>query len=94
MPEHPGHPKALAVAAQAGRVEVNGDGSAVRDFVHVDDVPSAFLLAVENGCQPAAGGPGEDLSRGAQHDHEEKRPMRALFFRDHEISGSGAARTR
>ena len=27
-------PKALAVAAgQAGRVEVNGDGSAVRDFV-------------------------------------------------------------
>ncbi|MGH3925441.1 MAG: SDR family NAD(P)-dependent oxidoreductase [Pseudonocardiaceae bacterium] len=41
-------PKALAVAA--GRepyFEVNGDGSAVREFTHVADIAEAFLLALD-----------------------------------------------
>ncbi|MEV4614602.1 NAD-dependent epimerase/dehydratase family protein [Kitasatospora sp. NPDC049258] len=41
-------PKALAVAAgRYPRLELNGDGSVVRDFVHVEDVALAYLLALE-----------------------------------------------
>jgi UDP-glucose 4-epimerase len=41
-------PKALAVAAgRFPHLEMNGDGTAVRDFVHVDDVARAYLLALE-----------------------------------------------
>src|SRR5215216_1380541 len=41
-------PKALAVArGQAPYFEVNGDGSAVREFTHVADVAEAYLQALE-----------------------------------------------
>jgi UDP-glucose 4-epimerase len=40
-------PRALAVAAgRAPRLEVNGDGSAVREYVHVADVAAAYELAL------------------------------------------------
>ncbi|GAA4841973.1 UDP-glucose 4-epimerase GalE [Kitasatospora terrestris] len=40
-------PKALAVAAgRHPRLELNGDGSVVRDFVHVDDMAAAYALAL------------------------------------------------
>lgn len=41
-------PKILAVrAGHADELVINGDGSAVRDFVHVDDMADAFAKAVE-----------------------------------------------
>lgn len=47
-------PKTLAVAAgRASNLEINGDGGAIRDFVHVEDVADAFLLALE-ACRPGA----------------------------------------
>lgn len=55
-------PKAIAVArGDADVLQVNGDGTAVRDFVHVDDLVRAFVAAL------AAASPGrrEVLNVGA-----------------------------
>jgi UDP-glucose 4-epimerase len=49
-------PKALAVAAgRTPHVEVNGDGTAVREFTHVADIADAYRLAL------TAARPGEHL---------------------------------
>lgn len=45
-------PKAVAVAAgRASHVDINGDGTAIRDFVHVDDLARAYVLALD-ACEP------------------------------------------
>ena len=47
-------PRTLAVAAgNSPFLAVNGDGSAVRDYVHVTDVADAFARALD-ACQPGA----------------------------------------
>ncbi|OLT28624.1 hypothetical protein BJF79_41595 [Actinomadura sp. CNU-125] len=46
-------PKALAVAAgRAPRLEINGDGLAVREYLHVDDLAAAYVRALEGGARP------------------------------------------
>ncbi|KAB2345153.1 NAD-dependent epimerase/dehydratase family protein [Actinomadura rudentiformis] len=41
-------PKALAVAAgHAPHLTINGDGAAVREYLHVDDLAAAYVLALE-----------------------------------------------
>jgi nucleoside-diphosphate-sugar epimerase len=48
-------PRVLAAAARgASSLEVNGDGTAVRDFLHVEDAAEAFVAAVDHG--PPVGG--------------------------------------
>jgi UDP-glucose 4-epimerase len=55
-PGHPDHtrliPKLLAVQhGRAPEITINGDGSAIRDFVHVTDMADAFARAL-TACQP------------------------------------------
>ncbi|WP_433336883.1 NAD-dependent epimerase/dehydratase family protein [Spirillospora sp. CA-294931] len=48
-------PKALAVAAgRAPHLEINGDGAAVREYLHVDDLATAYVRALD------AASPGEE----------------------------------
>jgi UDP-glucose 4-epimerase len=49
----------LAAAGSQPPLEINGDGSAVRDFVHVDDLARAYVLALEGGGGGAGGGGSE-----------------------------------
>ncbi|MBO2453808.1 UDP-glucose 4-epimerase [Actinomadura barringtoniae] len=52
-------PKALAVAARhAPRLTINGDGAAVREYLHVDDLAMAYVRALE------ATIPGRDQGEG------------------------------
>jgi UDP-glucose 4-epimerase len=45
-------PRVLAVAAgQGDALEVNGDGTVVRDYLHVADAADAFVAAVEHGWE-------------------------------------------
>jgi UDP-glucose 4-epimerase len=45
-------PRVLSVAAGASQyLEVNGDGTATRDYLHVADAAAAFVAAVER-CPP------------------------------------------
>ncbi|MFI2282086.1 NAD-dependent epimerase/dehydratase family protein [Nocardia beijingensis] len=41
-------PRAFAAAMNGSALEVNGDGSAVRDYLHIADAAAAFVACVEN----------------------------------------------
>ncbi|AYF79368.1 UDP-glucose 4-epimerase [Nocardia yunnanensis] len=45
-------PRVLAAARTGTPLAVNGDGSAVRDYLHVDDAAAAFVAAVERMPEP------------------------------------------
>jgi len=40
-------PRALAAAAGNGPLEINGDGTAVRDYLHIEDAAAAFVASVD-----------------------------------------------
>ncbi|MET9027561.1 NAD-dependent epimerase/dehydratase family protein [Nocardia sp. NPDC004168] len=41
-------PRAFAAARNGSALKVNGDGSAVRDYLHIDDAAAAFVACIEN----------------------------------------------
>jgi nucleoside-diphosphate-sugar epimerase len=45
-------PRVVASAADGTAFAVNGDGSAVRDYMHVDDAAAAFVAALKNPVAP------------------------------------------
>jgi UDP-glucose-4-epimerase GalE len=48
-------PRVLAVAAgKKPHLDVNGPGTVVRDYLHVDDVADAFVAAIDHGAQPGS----------------------------------------
>jgi UDP-glucose 4-epimerase len=60
LPGHPDRDKTRLIpqllAVQQGRVAelvINGDGTAIRDFVHVADMATAFVLALR-ACEPGS----------------------------------------
>ena len=67
-------PKVVAVAhGRAAELAVNGDGSAVRDYLHVADMADAFVRALDT-CRPGRWtaynvgcGPGQPDRRGDRH---------------------------
>ncbi|WP_051020312.1 NAD-dependent epimerase/dehydratase family protein [Nocardia araoensis] len=41
-------PRTFAAATNGSALEVNGDGTAVRDYLHIDDVAAAFVACLEH----------------------------------------------
>ncbi len=41
-------PRVLAAARNGSALEINGDGSTVRDYLHIADAAAAFVASVEN----------------------------------------------
>ena len=66
-------PKAVAVArGRAAELTVNGDGSVVRDYLHVADMADAFALALDS-CRPGTLDRLQRRLRPAEHDHGRHR---------------------
>ncbi len=48
-------PRVLAVAAGATpQLDVNGDGTVLRDYLHVEDIGEAFVAALDRGAEPGS----------------------------------------